>query len=593
MLRHIEVQALANPDANVHFALLSDFTDAVEATRSDDDAILAAASRGIADLNATYGPRPVLPLPPRAALERVRGPVDGVGAQAREARGAQPPPARRDRHELRPSGRGPLDPASVRYVLTLDSDTRLPRDAARTLVGILEHPLNRPRLDPVSRRVVAGYGILQPRIAIATTSATALALRARLLRAHGRRPVHDRGLGHVPGPVRRGSLHRERASTTSTRSRPSLEGRVPENSLLSHDLFEGLHARTALVTDVEVVDDYPGNVLAHARRQHRWVRGDWQILRWLLPLVPTRAGLERNPLPLISQWKILDNLRRSLLPPTLFALIVAGLTVLPGPSWAWVLLAFGVLALPLVSVARLLLGGPRPQQPVLSFVRELGQELEIALAQAVVGLAFLAALRVRGPPRDRPDARARRRDGPAPPRVGDRGDGRRPRGRPHVGRPALVLPRDGGEPARGRPDRHRRRGGPAVRAPSRGAPPRPLGPEPSPRVVAQPRGPFRDARPRPRGSRVLPGDGAGDVAVLRGDRARRRERPRARQRRPARGGRRARRRAADVSDEHRPRPALGPRRPRLRLAGRRGPARADREDAAHGREPRTLERDTS
>ncbi len=95
----------------------------------------------------------------------------------------------------------------------------------------------------------------------------------------------------------------------------ALDGRVPENALLSHDLFEGVYARTALVTDVEVVDDYPASVLAHARRQHRWVRGDWQILRWLFPFVPSRAGLARNRLPLISRWKIFDNLRRSLVPP--------------------------------------------------------------------------------------------------------------------------------------------------------------------------------------------------------------------------------------------------------------------------------------
>ena len=116
-----------------------------------------------------------------------------------------------------------------------------------------------------------------------------------------------------------------------------MDGRVPENALLSHDLFEGLHARTALVSDVEVVDDYPANLLAHARRQHRWVRGDWQILAWLLPMVPTREGFAKNRLPLISQWKILDNLRRSLVAPSLLALFGAAWTVLPGSPLAWTL----------------------------------------------------------------------------------------------------------------------------------------------------------------------------------------------------------------------------------------------------------------
>ena len=106
----------------------------------------------------------------------------------------------------------------------------------------------------------------------------------------------------------------------------ALEDSVPENALLSHDLFEGLHARVALVSDVELVDDYPSSVLSHARRQHRWVRGDWQILFWLFPFVPSRRGLKRNPLPLIGRWKILDNLRRSLVAPALLALLVAGWT---------------------------------------------------------------------------------------------------------------------------------------------------------------------------------------------------------------------------------------------------------------------------
>ncbi len=115
----------------------------------------------------------------------------------------------------------------------------------------------------------------------------------------------------------------------------ALDGRVPENALLSHDLFEGLYARTALVTDVEVVDDYPASVLVHARRQHRWVRGDWQILRWLFPWVPSRSGLTRNRLPLISRFKIFDNLRRSLVAPATVALLLLAWAALPGRPAVW------------------------------------------------------------------------------------------------------------------------------------------------------------------------------------------------------------------------------------------------------------------
>ena len=131
----------------------------------------------------------------------------------------------------------------------------------------------------------------------------------------------------------------------------ALEGRVPENALLSHDLFEGLYARTALVTDIEVVDDYPASVLAHARRQHRWVRGDWQILWWLFPIVPTRSGLRRNRLPLISRWKILDNLRRSLMAPATVALLLLAWTTLPGSPVLWTAAVLAALAFNLYPLA--------------------------------------------------------------------------------------------------------------------------------------------------------------------------------------------------------------------------------------------------
>jgi cyclic beta-1,2-glucan synthetase len=161
--------------------------------------------------------------------------------------------------------------------------------------------------------------------------------------------------------------------------------------MLSHDLFEGLFARCALVSDVEVVDDFPSSVLAHARRQHRWVRGDWQILSWLLPVVPTRHGLERSRLPLISRWKILDNLRRSLVAPALVALLVSAWTWLPGPPLGWTLAALAVLGFPLLPPLVHLAGGPRPQQPLGVFAHDVWAELEMAGAQVLLQVTLLAS----------------------------------------------------------------------------------------------------------------------------------------------------------------------------------------------------------
>ncbi len=170
----------------------------------------------------------------------------------------------------------------------------------------------------------------------------------------------------------------------------ALDGRVPENALLSHDLFEGLYARPALVTDVEVVDDYPADVITHARRQHRWARGDWQILLWLFPVVPARGGFERNTLPLISRWKILDNLRRTLVAPATVLALVAGWVAPTGQPMGMDPGGSGPRH-SAVSAAAPLLAGPPPQQPWrCSCIVWASDDLRTAIAQVLLLITFLA-----------------------------------------------------------------------------------------------------------------------------------------------------------------------------------------------------------
>jgi cyclic beta-1,2-glucan synthetase len=278
---------------------------------------------------------------------------------------------------------------SVRYCLTLDSDTRLPRDVARKLVGIITHPLNRPHFDPASGRVTEGYGILQPRVSV-TTSSAAGSRFARIFAGHTGVDPYTTAVSDTYQDLFAEGTFAGKGLYDVDAFSAALAGRVPDNALLSHDLFEGLYARTALVTDVELVDDYPSSVLAHARRQHRWTRGDWQILEWLLPLVPTRAGLRRNRLPLISRWKIFDNLRRSLMAPATVALLVAAWTILPGSPAAWTLAILVGIAFPLSPLLLDALTGPSPRQPWRIFVRELAEDVKTALAQVALQLTFLA-----------------------------------------------------------------------------------------------------------------------------------------------------------------------------------------------------------
>jgi cyclic beta-1,2-glucan synthetase len=231
-------------------------------------------------------------------------------------------------------------------VITLDSDTRLPLEAGRRLVGALAHPLNRPRFDARVGRVTEGYGILQPRVQVSVESATRTAF-AQVFAGHvGLDPyttaVSDvyQDLFHEGSFVGKGIYDVDAFIA-------ALDGRVPENTLLSHDLFEGFYARAGLCTDIELVDDFPSNYLAFAARMHRWVRGDWQIARWLARTVPTESGaIVRNTLPAIARWKILDNLRRSLIAPALVVLFVAGWMVLPGSPLLWSALAILVLTFP-------------------------------------------------------------------------------------------------------------------------------------------------------------------------------------------------------------------------------------------------------
>ena len=170
--------------------------------------------------------------------------------------------------------------------------------------------------DPVVGRVTEGFGILQPRVSV-THSSAAGSLFARVYAGHTGVDPYTTAVSDTYQDLFGEGVFTGKGLYDVDAFMAAVEGRVPENALLSHDLFEGVHARTALVSDIEMVDDYPANLLAHARRQHRWVRGDWQILAWLLPIVPTRQGFARNPLPLISKWKIFDNLRRSLVAPSL------------------------------------------------------------------------------------------------------------------------------------------------------------------------------------------------------------------------------------------------------------------------------------
>ncbi len=353
-LDHLEAQYLANRDREIRFALLSDFLDASAAHQPEDDAIIAAAIDGVRALNASYtadtgeqghaGPPFYL-----FHRERVWNEADGrwMGWERKRGKLVQFNSfvLEREKGAFRWI-EGETDWLhGVRYVITLDSDTVLPRDAAVALIGTMSHPLNRAVFDERAGRVVKGYGILQPRVSVSLASANGSRYSAIFAGHPGVDPYTTAVSDVYQDLFGEGTFTGKGIYEVAVFER-AIAGRFPENALLSHDLIEGAFARAGLVTDIEVFDDYPMRYLTATRRQHRWIRGDWQLAPWLRGDVPGEEGPTINPLTSISRWKMLDNMRRSLSPIALFAWIVAGWTVLPDPGIGWAIMALAAMAAP-------------------------------------------------------------------------------------------------------------------------------------------------------------------------------------------------------------------------------------------------------
>jgi len=347
----LEARYLSNEDPNIHFALLTDLPDSPTQPTPDENHPLVQKAVSLTEgLNAKYasGKGGSFLLLHRHRVFNVR---EGVWMGWERKRGKLLDLNKLMLHEFDsfPIKSGPLQILDrVRYIITLDSDTQLPRSTAARLIGTIAHPLNRAIIDPKSRIVTAGYGILQPRVGVSVASAS----RSRLAAIYSGETgfdIYTRAVSDVYQDLFGEGIFTGKGIYEVRIMHEVLEHRFPRNSLLSHDLIEGAYVRAGLVSDIEIIDDYPSQYAAHTRRKHRWIRGDWQILRWLFAKVPDEMGnLVRNPISIISQWKILDNLRRSLVEPITFLLLVLGYFVFPkGPSY-WTVVLLSLMLLPSV-----------------------------------------------------------------------------------------------------------------------------------------------------------------------------------------------------------------------------------------------------
>jgi cyclic beta-1,2-glucan glucanotransferase len=403
----LEVHYLASPEAELRFAILSDWPDAPAQSMPDDAELLAAAAGGIARLNLQHGPAPAgdrrFLLFHRRRLwneseqawigwERKRGKLEELNRLLRGATDTSFLTAP-DVPEMGPA------PQGIVYVLTLDADTRLPRESARRMIGTLAHPLNRPRFDPRLGRVVAGYGVLQPRITATLPDGHDGSIFQRISSGPAGIDPYAAAVSDVyqdlfgEGSFTGKGIYDVDAFTAA------LDGKVPDNRLLSHDLFEGIFARAGLVTDIELFEDFPAHFEAAAARQHRWARGDWQLLPWILgrgPATDTRkdgnARRARISIPIIGRYKMLDNLRRTLWAPAAFLTLLAGWTLAGASPAIWTGFVLATIALP--AVLRIL-AGLAPRRPGISKRSHyLGvlSDVRLAAAQMALSILFLSHL---------------------------------------------------------------------------------------------------------------------------------------------------------------------------------------------------------
>ncbi|HEV2206618.1 MAG TPA: glucoamylase family protein [Candidatus Acidoferrales bacterium] len=392
LVGRLEVHYLANQNGCLHYALLSDWLDAPQETLPSDGPLLAEAVEGISRLNRLYGPAPGGGL--RFLLfhrKRVWNPSEGKWMGWERKRGKL--------HELNQFLRGSEKTTfirlgasvfdrveGVRYVLTLDSDTRLPRGSAQQLIGTIAHPLNRAVFSERAGRVVEGYGVVQPRVTASLPTENQGTWFQRIFSGPSGVDPYPSAISDVYQDLFHEGSYTGKGLYDIDAFEHALAGKVPENSLLSHDLFEGTFARTALVTDAEFFEEYPAQYALSASRQHRWARGDWQLLPWIFGRGPRG---HRARLPIVGRWKMLDNLRRSLSAPAAFLALLAGWLIPASPPGIWSRFILAVIAIP--ALLPFFMGlNPRAGISKRSYLRGLLADLSTGALQTLLLVTFLS-----------------------------------------------------------------------------------------------------------------------------------------------------------------------------------------------------------
>jgi cyclic beta-1,2-glucan glucanotransferase len=396
LIERLEVHYLSNADDNLQFALLSDWVDSTTEISAEDEKLLAIATEGIARLNQLHGSAKAGDRFFLLHRRRIWSDSERKWMGWERKRGKL--------HELNRLLRGVTDttflnidnklaalPRDIRYVITLDADTRMPIGTARRLIGKMAHPLCRARFDPQLGRVTRGYGILQPRVTPSLPVGQGGSLFQRAFSGpNGLDPYAFAVSDVYQDMFEEGSYVGKGIYDVDVFER-SLKGRIPESVVLSHDLLEGIFARAGLASDIEVVEEFPARYVVSAMRQHRWVRGDWQLLPWIFGRgVGERTADGRDTLPPIGRWKLMDNLRRSLSAPATLLAFIVGWLLLFHSALIWTIFLVLTLVLPSLLPAIMGIVPQRRGVSLRNHLRGVGEDFAMGLLQCGFLLTFLA-----------------------------------------------------------------------------------------------------------------------------------------------------------------------------------------------------------
>lgn len=381
LIKILERRYLANKEKNIYFALLTDFPDAKEMHLPGEEKLLEEliASAGSLQEKFYHENNNLFYIFHRDRLfnshekkwmgwERKRGKLEEFNSLIMGEKNNGLRCVFGNIDEIR----------SVKYAITIDVDTQLPLDAAVKMIGAMAHPLNKPEIDQRTNSVISGYGIIQPRIGLHSPSAAKSFFTRIFAPEAGLDPYHS-VISNVYQDFFDNSVYLGKGIYDISVFYHCLHNRFPENRLLSHDLLEGSFLRVGLSSDIEIMEDFPSSYSSFSSRQHRWIRGDWQILSWLFD---SNLGIE-------SKWRILDNLRRSLIEPTGFVFLIAGLILLPEISIAWTVFALCVVYFPLLEKLNTILISKSPGEG-WNFLSALKEEVKVLVIRSFLSVSFMA-----------------------------------------------------------------------------------------------------------------------------------------------------------------------------------------------------------